>query len=73
MYFRDHAPPHFHAIQGEHEAVIDITRLQVSDGRLPRKSQAAVLKWAAIHQQELLHNWALACADQPLVPLPPLP
>jgi len=24
MYFNDHAPPHFHAIHGEHEATIAI-------------------------------------------------
>ena len=24
MYYRDHAPPHFHAIYGEHEAEIEI-------------------------------------------------
>jgi len=25
MYYRDHAPPHFHAIYGEHEATIVIS------------------------------------------------
>lgn len=24
MYYSDHAPPHFHAIYGEHEAAVDI-------------------------------------------------
>ena len=24
MYYRDHAPPHFHAIYGEHEATVNI-------------------------------------------------
>jgi Domain of unknown function (DUF4160) len=23
MYYRDHGPPHFHAIYGDHEATID--------------------------------------------------
>jgi len=24
MYYRDHPPPHFHALYGDHEALIDI-------------------------------------------------
>jgi len=28
MYFNDHAPPHFHALYNEHEAVIRIEPLQ---------------------------------------------
>lgn len=24
MYYKDHAPPHFHAIYGEYEIVVDI-------------------------------------------------
>ena len=24
MYYRDHAPPHFHAIYGDDEALVDI-------------------------------------------------
>jgi hypothetical protein len=26
MFYRDHAPPHFHATYGEHEAMISIGR-----------------------------------------------
>lgn len=29
MYYRDHAPPHFHAIYAEHDAMI-----QISDGTI---------------------------------------
>jgi hypothetical protein len=35
MYYRDHAPPHFHAIYAEHEAEIEIATASVLDGRLP--------------------------------------
>lgn len=38
MYFRDHAPPHFHAIYGEDEATIDIRTLEITRGRLPRRA-----------------------------------
>jgi hypothetical protein len=29
MFWREHAPPHFHALYGEHEAQIDIRTLDV--------------------------------------------
>lgn len=31
LYYRDHAPPHFHAIYGEYEAVVE--------GRLPHRAR----------------------------------
>jgi Domain of unknown function (DUF4160) len=32
MYFRDHPPPHFHAIYGEHEAFVAIETGEVIEG-----------------------------------------
>ncbi|RLD97645.1 MAG: DUF4160 domain-containing protein [Aquificota bacterium] len=60
MYFGDHSPPHFHAIYGEHQAVIDIRNLVVTGGHLPPRALGLVVEWAAQHQ------------DQPLYRLPPL-
>lgn len=34
MFYNDHAPPHFHAEYGEHEALVEI-ELHVYAGRLP--------------------------------------
>ncbi len=34
MFWREHAPPHFHAMYGEHEVLIDIRTLEVIKGRL---------------------------------------
>ena len=44
MYWREHGPPHFHAIYREHEAVIDIRELRVVRGRLPRRALAMVIE-----------------------------
>lgn len=44
MFWRDHAPPHFHALYGEHEALIDIQTLAVREGDLPRRALALVLE-----------------------------
>ncbi|MDE2887854.1 MAG: DUF4160 domain-containing protein [Gemmatimonadota bacterium] len=35
LHFCDHNPPHFHALYGEHEAVIELNGISVVDGRLP--------------------------------------
>ena len=40
MYYRDHAPPHFHAVYGEYEATIVIATLSVLSGDLPATSTA---------------------------------
>lgn len=32
MYYEDHAPPHFHAIYGEHEAVMEIATGEMLEG-----------------------------------------
>ena len=35
MYYRDHAPPHFHAIYGEYEATVAIETAELLEGQLP--------------------------------------
>jgi len=52
MFWREHAPPHFHAMYGEHEVLIDIRTLEVIKGHLPKRAQALVLEWAAQHRPE---------------------
>lgn len=59
MFWEDHAPPHFHALYGEHEALVNIKTLEVMRGGLPRRALALVLEWAAEHRDELLEDWAL--------------
>ena len=41
MYHREHGVPHFHALYGEHEAVIAIRGLRVLEGGLPRRALAS--------------------------------
>ncbi len=72
MYYRDHAPPHFHAIYGEHEAVFEIATGTVFAGQLPRRARTLVEDCLAAHRAEVQQNWDLAAADQPLLPVPPL-
>src|SRR5688500_11379968 len=72
LYYRDHAPPHVHAIYGEHEAEIDIATATISHGSLPTKARSLVAEWAAAHRDELQQNWDLARAGQPLNDIDPL-
>lgn len=64
MFFSDHAPPHFHALYGGEEAVIDIRTLQVMEGHLPKRALALVLEWAELHRDELIEDWNLCVTNQ---------
>ena len=66
MYYRDHAPPHFHAIYGEFEATVSIETGGLLEGRLPRRARSLVSEWAAAHQDGLQNVWELARDSQPL-------
>ena len=57
MFWRDHAPPHFHALYREYEIQVDIRTLEILRGHLPRRASAMVLEWAQEHRAELLENW----------------
>lgn len=72
MFFGDHAPPHFHARYGEHEALIRISPLGILKGSLPPRVLSLVMEWAAIHEKELMEDWKKAEANQKLEKIPPL-
>jgi uncharacterized protein DUF4160 len=73
MYYRDHRPPHFHAIYGEYEAQIVIESLEPLQGELPSRALRLVREWAELHRTELEENWARAEARLPLANIEPLP
>jgi len=64
MFWQDHAPPHFHALYGEFEALIDIRTLEMIRGSLPRRAHALVRAWATLHRNELMEDWQL-CVTRP--------
>lgn len=72
MYYRDHAPPHFHAIYGEFEAEIEIASATPMAGKLPRRARGLVEEWAQAHRDQLQRNWDRARAGQPLEQVEPL-
>ena len=66
MYFRDHPPPHFEAVYGEHEANVSIETGEVIEGRLPRAAARLVKEWTLARQDQLRENWRRARAGEPV-------
>lgn len=64
MFWREHSPPHFHALYGEHEALIDIRTLEIIAGTLPKRALALTIEWAVEHRTELMEDWELCQAKQ---------
>ena len=46
MYYKEHAPPHFHAKYGGQRAAFSINELNLIEGRLPKRVVSLVLEWA---------------------------
>ncbi len=68
MFFREHNPPHFHALYGEYVSEFDIKTLEMIQGDLPPRVVSLVREWAELHQKELLEMWNA----QKIHKLPPL-
>lgn len=73
MFWEDHAPPHFHVLYAEHEAVFDLRDLRILRGSIPRRARSLVLEWATEHRDELWEDWELCSSMKPPKRIPPLP
>jgi hypothetical protein len=72
MYYRDHAPPHFHVRYSGQKALVAIESSAVLRGRLTPRALGLVKEWATLHRKELMEDWALARREQPLRSIEPL-
>jgi hypothetical protein len=72
MYYRDHAPPHFHALYGKKEAAFALDDLRILSGKLPSRVMGLVIEWATLHHKELKKDWELCRKEQPLNKIKPL-
>jgi hypothetical protein len=73
MYSNDHAPPHFHARYGEHEAQIVIDTGAPLAGQLPIRALRLIREWVELHRVELRDDWERAQIREPLASIDPLP
>ena len=71
MYYRDHGPPHFHAIYGDYAVTVSIREESVT-GKFPKRALKLVLEWCELYKEELLENWELAQQRRALKSIPPL-
>ena len=67
----EHNPPHFHASYQGHEAVFDMEG-EMINGDMPKRQRKFITAWTELHRDELLANWELAMAEQPLYKIEPL-
>jgi len=71
IFWRDHAPPHFHAKYQDSEVTIDIETGEVT-GQMSRRALRMLEEWRQMHKDELLADWRLAEAKQSLKRIEPL-
>ncbi len=72
MYWRDHNPPHFHAIYGGDEALVSVEDGTFLAGSLPRTATRLVKEWAELRRAALEANWERAQVPEALIPVEPL-
>lgn len=51
MFYREYAPPHFHAVYGEFEITVEI-ETGIVTGRFPQRALGFVLEWAGLHRDD---------------------
>ncbi|HMP49457.1 MAG TPA: DUF4160 domain-containing protein [Oligoflexia bacterium] len=71
MFYKDHDPPHFHAIYGDQMGLIEITSRKI-EINLSSRTQKIVLEWLDINEKDILENWELAKQKKPLIKIKPL-
>jgi hypothetical protein len=71
MYYRDHAPPHFHALHGDFEITVEIAAGRVQ-GKFPQRLLASVQEWRQLRRTGLLEAWARVQARRPALKIKPL-
>jgi len=72
IFYKEHQPPHFHAVYGEYEGLIAIDPIAILSGYLPPKALSLVTEWAEIHKEELKKVWSQSMAHQELDKIEPL-
>ncbi len=71
MFWKDHAPPHFHAKYGEDEILVNIEDGNIT-GNMSKRALKLIDEWRELHKEELLKNWNLAEQKKCLFPIKPL-
>lgn len=72
MDTKRHNLPHLHVEYQGMKSVISLPDGEIIEGELPKKKLRLVQAWIAIHEEELMANWALAVQGEPIFKIDPL-
>ena len=72
MNYKDHEPPHFHAVYQDQEVTIEI-QYGIVQGKMSKRALRMLFEWSELYREELLSNWERAKERKPLQRIPPLP
>ena len=75
MYFygnKKHTRPHIHAEYGDQMASIAIDDGTILGGGIPPSKMKLVQAWIEIHRENLMADWKLAIAGEPVFKIDPL-
>jgi len=65
IYWKEHAPPHFHARYGDYEASFEIETGKMS-GNMSSRAIGLIQEWRIKHERELMADWQLASLNRPV-------
>ena len=71
MFWKEHAPPHFHAKYGDNEMVVEIESGKTT-GNMSKRAIRMIQEWRELHKRELLEDWNLAEQKKALFAIKPL-
>ena len=71
MFWKEHAPPHFHAKYGDNEMVVEIESGKTT-GNMSKRAIRMIQEWRELHKRELLEDWNLAEQKKDLFAIKPL-
>ena len=71
MNYRDHLPPHFHAIYNDYEVIVSIGDGEIK-GNMPVRALRLILEWWEINKEALMDRWERCRVGLPLDKIEPL-
>ncbi len=71
MFWKEHAPPHFHTKYGDDEMIVEIESGKTT-GSMSKRAIRMIQEWRKLHKEELLEDWKLAEQKRALFPIKPL-
>lgn len=60
MYYKEHNPPHIHAVYGGYKATYEINSAKRSSGNMSKTADLLIKKWIKLRQKELQKVWEQA-------------